>query len=195
MNLASSRCLGIDSELFTSKTLVKLTFSYGFSTDGRLPIGGVFFPSLKTITLVTVCFTTCDMHKFFIHGCPVLEELFISVWKGYLSSPNVKRLTITSDFDDDFHLRGLNLKTPTLVYLDFSSYVASHYNVDFGSLAEVRLDIRLYESNIYDDDGPMLNEIYGNVTSLIEGINNVKSVHLSPYSLEVSFATTSTFLQ
>ncbi|ESQ54653.1 hypothetical protein EUTSA_v10025404mg [Eutrema salsugineum] len=170
LNLKSNFSIGIDSEFFTSNTLVKLTITDKFCLEGRrLPLGGVFFPALKTLTLVSVAFISPKMHQLFIEGCPALEDLFICVWTGYLSTPYVKRLTITSDFDDDFELRGLTLKTKSLVYLDYSSYVAAHYFVDLDSLVEARLDLRLYG---LDDDGcPDFNEICGDISTLIEGVS------------------------
>ncbi|ESQ54654.1 hypothetical protein EUTSA_v10025404mg [Eutrema salsugineum] len=184
LNLKSNFSIGIDSEFFTSNTLVKLTITDKFCLEGRrLPLGGVFFPALKTLTLVSVAFISPKMHQLFIEGCPALEDLFICVWTGYLSTPYVKRLTITSDFDDDFELRGLTLKTKSLVYLDYSSYVAAHYFVDLDSLVEARLDLRLYG---LDDDGcPDFNEICGDISTLIEGMKNIKSLQLSADSLEV----------
>ncbi|XP_010445103.2 PREDICTED: F-box protein At4g27050-like [Camelina sativa] len=186
LNLASRCRICIDSQLFTSNTLVKLTISEGFHPQGSLPLDGLFFPALKTLTLLSVSFTTLDMHKFFIHGCPALEEIFIDVWMLYLSSPNVKRVTITSDFDDKFHLRSIKLETPSLLYLDYSSYVAGVHYVVLDSLVEARLDIRLYEK-YEDDDGPLWSSFNGNVTSLLEGIRTIKSLHLSRYSLEVFY--------
>ncbi|XP_010451164.1 PREDICTED: F-box protein At4g27050-like [Camelina sativa] len=186
LNLASRYRICIDSQLFTSNTLVKLTISDAFYPQGSLPLGGVFFPALKTLTLLSVSFSTRDMHKFFIHGCPALEEIFIDVWMLYLSSPNVKRVTITSDFDDTFHLRSIKLKTASLLYLDYSSYVAGAYYVALDSLVEARLDIRLYEK-YEDDDGPLWSSFNGNVTSLLEGIRTIKTLHLSRYSLEVFY--------
>ncbi|CAL9227006.1 unnamed protein product [Arabidopsis halleri] len=189
LNLEAANYLCIDSQYFTSNTLVKLTISDGFYPEGHLPSGGVFFPALKTLTLVEVSFASRDMLEFFIHGCPALEELFLCVWMQYLSSPNVKRVTITSDFDDNvYQLPSIRIKTPSLMYLDYSSYVAGDYYVVLDSLVEARLDLRLYESIIYDDDGSLWNEeVFGNVTNLIEGIRTIKSLHLSPNSLEVFY--------
>ncbi|CAA0396640.1 unnamed protein product [Arabidopsis thaliana] len=188
LNLEAANYLPIDSQYFTSNTLVKLTISDGLYPGGHLlPFGGVFFPALKTLTLVSVCFTSVEMINFFIHGCPALEELFLCVWMQYMSSPNVKRVTITSDFDDDIQRPSMVLKTPSLVYLDYSSYVAGNYYVVLDSLVEARLDLRLYEPIIYDEDGLWNAEVFGNITNLIEAIRTIKILHLSPSSLEVFY--------
>lgn len=85
-------------------------------------------------------------------------------------------------------------ETPSLLFLDYSGYVQEHYTVDFSSLLEARLDLRLWESPIefyfdYENDG------FGDATILVLGLSNVKTLHLSSHSLEVSFATSSvTFL-
>lgn len=46
----------IESELFTSNTLVKLTLTNEFFLVGLGPLGGVFFPNLKSLSLVSVGF-------------------------------------------------------------------------------------------------------------------------------------------
>ncbi|KAL1205219.1 F-box/LRR-repeat protein [Cardamine amara subsp. amara] len=179
----------IDTEFFTSNTLVKLTICDGFYPDGRLPPGGVFFPALKTLSLVEVAFSCPQMYMDFISGCPVLEELsqhndddtYPPPWNGVVSNPSIKRLTIHHNgpnHREECH-HGCWLLTPSLVYLDYSSYVAKQYDVDFGSLEEARLDLRSWERLIDDED------IFGDVSNLVEGISNVKTLHLSSDSLEV----------
>ncbi|XP_024005810.1 F-box protein At4g27050 isoform X2 [Eutrema salsugineum] len=183
LNLKSNLRNFIDSEFFTSNTLVKLTITDKFCLKGRLPLGGVFFPALKTLTLVSVYFLSHEMEKHFVRGCPALEELFIYVWMGYLSTPYVKRLTITSDFADHYEYSGLTLKTKSLLYLDYSSYVATYDVVALDSLVEARLDLRLYG---LDADGrPVFKEIRGDISTLINGMKNIKSLHLSAHSLQV----------
>lgn len=69
-----------------------------------------------------------------------------------------------------------------------SGYVQRHYTVDFDSLLEARLDIRLWESSAieiyYENDVPL--DVSGDVTNLVAGLSNVKALHLSPHSIEVS---------
>ncbi|KAF2613712.1 hypothetical protein F2Q70_00013921 [Brassica cretica] len=87
--------------------------------------------------------------------------------------------------------------TPSLVFLDYSSYVAQDYLVQFDdSLVEARLDIRLWK--YYDhvllplpiSYGYQLSkhgEYWGDATKLILGVSNVVTLHLSPDSLEVFY--------
>lgn len=145
------------------------------------------------------------MFESLISGCPVLEELFIrygdgphgSDWIMVVCGPSIKRLTISSDFsteEREFDRTSVLFETPSLLFLDYSGYVQEHYTVDFSSLLEARLDLRLWESPIelyfdYQNDG------FGDATVHVLGLSNVKTLHLSSDSLEVSFATSSvTFL-
>ncbi|XP_010510427.1 PREDICTED: F-box/LRR-repeat protein At2g29930-like [Camelina sativa] len=184
----------IDTEFFTSNTLVKLTICDGFSLDGRLPPGGVFFPALKTLSLVQVEFSddyTDFTYEDFISGCPVLEELSLHNegdydppdWSGVVSSaPSLKRLTIFHSFPDyrEVAYESCLFETPSLVFLDYSSFVAEKYEVDLCSLEEARLNIRSW-----DDESDQDDDIFGDVTDLLSGISNVKTLHLSYDTLEV----------
>ncbi|KAL1195730.1 F-box/LRR-repeat protein [Cardamine amara subsp. amara] len=196
----------IDTEFFTSNTLVKLTISSRFYPDGRLPPGGILFPALKSLSFVSVMFKDVEMYQDFISGCPVLEELFLHydneidppAWNGVVvSSPSIKRLNIKynlPEYREEAH-DGVWFETPSLVYLDYSSYVAEQYEVDFGSLVEARLDLRSWERLIDEDkdesdedesdEDSDIENVFGDVTDLVEGISNVKTLHLSPDSLEV----------
>nr|AAD23631.1 hypothetical protein [Arabidopsis thaliana] len=196
----------IDTEFFTSNTLVELTITGGFSPDGLLPPGGVFFPKLKTLSLVLMTFVDSDMYELFISGCPLLEEFLLRndeieippVWNALVSSPSIKRLTIVHHFPNYREAHdGCWFRTPNLVYLDYSSYVPDWYEVDLGSLVEARLDLRSWErlrdekaggygdcDSVYDDEEYPDDPILGDVTNLVTGLSNIKTLHLSPDSLE-----------
>ncbi|KAH0925798.1 hypothetical protein BRARA_E01327 [Brassica rapa] len=239
-----SACLhGIKTESFTSNTLLKLTLSNGFFLSGLPPNGGVFFPNLKTLSLVSVGFEPCEVYEYLITGCPLLEELFIRYaspsecsWMVVnqsiaVSSPSIKRMSISYPSRDYCEPPASEVfRTPSLVYLDYSGYVAGHYHVDFTSLVEARLDLRRervlaveedgvddssvggWDEDVYDeavehnaevhdddiDDNDNDNdddddddsdsdgeESLPDVANLVEGISNVKTLHLSPYFLEV----------
>ncbi|CAH8313352.1 unnamed protein product [Eruca vesicaria subsp. sativa] len=145
------------AESFTSKTLVNLTLSNGFYLSGFPPPlgGGVFFPKLKTLSLLSVGFETWEVYEYLITGCPLLEELSIRYgspsacrWmvvtqSRAVESASVKRLTISYPFRGYcLPYAGGVFRTPSLVYLDLSGYVAGYYYVDFSSLVEARMDIR-----------------------------------------------------
>ncbi|KAL1222994.1 putative F-box protein [Cardamine amara subsp. amara] len=152
----------IDTEFFTSNTLVELTICDGFYPAGRrLPREGVFFPALKKLSLVSVAFSDYPSYEDLVFGCPVLEELFLHypddynppAWDGYVLSPSIKRLTIFHDYPDYRQLHDLvYFQTPSLVYLDYSGHVSRQYDVDFlGSLVEARLNLRPWDPLIDDD--------------------------------------------
>ncbi|CAH8282522.1 unnamed protein product [Eruca vesicaria subsp. sativa] len=236
----SPQRVSTETDSFTGKNLVKLTLSSGFYLTPPRG-GGVFFPNLKTLSLVSVGFRDCDVYGYLISGCPVLEELFLrygppSDFRMVLRhnvavlNPSVKRLTISYPFGYYYRERPKSevFRTPGLVYLDYSSYAAGLYQVDLSSLVEARLDLqkervlavdkdgsRNYNGNVCvwgeydsdyddgedhnakDDDDSVSGEdesedddhdgncILPDVTSLVTGISNVKTLHLSAESLEV----------
>ncbi|KAL0845053.1 hypothetical protein Bca101_018299 [Brassica carinata] len=176
----------IQSEFFTSNTLAKLTLSNEFYLDGLGPLGGLFFPKLKSLSLLSVGFwdDTSTTYEYLISGCPVLDELLLSYGElyagngfGFIHSievlnPAVKRLTIS------YHFHGYVeppisevFRTPSLVYLDYSSYVTRKYTVELDSLVEARLDLRSRDKRV--------------LVAEEDWISNVKALHLSSDSLEV----------
>ncbi|CAN6979386.1 unnamed protein product [Brassica oleracea var. botrytis] len=236
----------IESQLFTSNTLVQLTLYGGFCFDGTLtpPRGGVFFPNLKTLNLVSVWFWDDNMFEFLISGCPLLDVLLLHYGASDglglsssigVSNPSLKRLTVSYHFlAPDVEL----FRTPSLVYFDYSGYATRQYRVDFSSLVEARLDLRscreepvvvVKEDGEVDvnDDGSAFGEDdddiedieaildlessdeqvsdeddndsgsgsgeddddddVPDVTDLVAGISNVKTLRLSSYSLEVFY--------
>lgn len=201
----------IETEFFTSNTLVDLTICDGFYPDGRLPpAGGVFFPALKRLSLFSVAFADCAMYDDLVLGCPVLEELFLHypddnnppAWTGDVSSSSIERLTIIHHYPDYREAyEFVSFATPSLLYLDYSGYVADQYDVDFDSLVEARLDIRPWEAftdehddrsdNDDDDDSDCEYDADSfsswDVTGLVTRISNIKTLHLSSDSLEVCF--------
>ncbi|KAG7581739.1 FBD domain [Arabidopsis suecica] len=191
-----THCLDVES--FTSNTLVKLSLC-DFYLEFELPPGGVFFPKLKKLSLVQVEFTSHEIYNAFISGCPVLEEFFLHnhddyinfpAWNGTVESLSIKRLTISYHWPHypKGHKGFCLFDTPSLVYLDYSSYAAEGYEVKLGSLVEATLDIhsweRLPDDYYYYEDGDTVDNV-GDVTNLVAGISNVKTLHLSADSLEV----------
>ncbi|CDY50062.1 BnaCnng18690D [Brassica napus] len=95
----------------------------------------------------------------------------------------------------------VRFQAPSLVYLDYSSFVFRKYDVgDLDSLVEARLSLKLWRSTShydYDDDyyydynGSLCDDddpsppIFGDVTCLVAAIRNITTLHLSPDSLEV----------
>ncbi|CAA7039000.1 unnamed protein product [Microthlaspi erraticum] len=187
--------LSIDISFFDTNTLVKLTLSDGVhlidvrqNYDVRVDLDRApYFPSLRSLSLGAVS-VGADLFKLLIWHCPVLEELFIrdddvddlSTWQGFVSSESIKRLVVSVvNLPND----AVWLFTPALVFLDYSSCVPCYFGeVVLDSLVEARLDVRFWESPTDDDDG--YGDFDGDVTNLVAGISNIKSLHLSPNSLE-----------
>ncbi|CAA7054826.1 unnamed protein product [Microthlaspi erraticum] len=182
----------IDRVLLTSNTLVKLTLSgnYNFGED----VESLFFPALKSLSILSVSGLGFEEYSRLVNGCPVLEELFITEddggddndwpyvpsWSTSVESASIRRLVISNDlpYNDSSkeYYDETYFKAPSLVYLDYSSVVFEDYKVvDLVSLVEVKLDLRLWVSK----------KMFGDVTKLVAGISNVRTLHLSPDSLEV----------
>jgi hypothetical protein len=200
--------VGIERELFTSNTLVKLTLSgrYDFQVET------VFLPALKSLSLSSSFEIGFDKYCNLLDGFPALEELYIREAVSELSNAllssgtfvkcaSIKRLVVFTDcpkFKEDEDHQEPCFIAPSLVYLDYSSYLSENYDlIDLNSLVEARLNLRLLESfNNYgssDNDGDVYGwdfnvpfDYYGDVTNLVAGITNITTLHLSPDSLEVS---------
>ncbi|XP_010434141.1 PREDICTED: F-box/LRR-repeat protein At1g48400-like [Camelina sativa] len=187
--------ISIETDLFTSNTLVKLTLSGAYDLEAER----VFLPVLKSLSLLSTSIGH-DYYSLLIDGCPVLEELYIRNGDCPHSSAgcgtdvecaSIKRLVIFSilPYDQPAHRRIVYFEAPSVVYLDYSSYVSQHYEVaDLDSLVEARLSLRLWVEYVDDDDDDDDDEkkppIYGDVTDLVAGIRNITTLHLCPDSLE-----------
>ncbi|XP_010451304.1 PREDICTED: F-box/LRR-repeat protein At1g48400-like [Camelina sativa] len=194
----------IKTKLFTSNTLVKLTLSGAYDLEAER----VFLPALKSLSLLSTSIGH-DYYSLLIDGCPVLEDLYIrdgdcpdsiAGCGTDVECASIKRLVIFSILPNDqpAHRRIVYFEAPSLVYLDYSSYVSEQYEVaDLDSLVEARLSLRLWVSthgydyvvddDNDDDDGHSYEQkppIYGDVTDLVAGIRNITTLHLSPGSLE-----------
>ncbi|ESQ43828.1 hypothetical protein EUTSA_v10006436mg, partial [Eutrema salsugineum] len=172
-------------EIFTCETVSELTLGYGFAID-ILP-ANVFLPSLKTLSLYKVGFFEFGRCAFktLLGACPLLEELTIRClnwehwrWSRVVSSPTLKRLTITrggwSSFDaSDF--KSVSFETPSLAYLFYSDYVPKRYlNVDFSSLVEAKLHLCPEEHYNWDrTDTARFHPI-----NLLNGLKDVESLNL-----------------
>ncbi|KAH0930032.1 hypothetical protein HID58_015759 [Brassica napus] len=198
----------IETKSFRSNTLVKLTLSNEFVLDGHFlpPRGVMLFPKLKTLSLLSVVSKNYEVYEYLISACPVLEELILLVgafpWLKFshsitVSNPSVKRLTISYPYrcyrkNPDIQM----FQTPSLVYLDYSSsFVEVQYHVGFSLVVEARLDLIKERFSTMDDYGGDDSDsdsdsdsdggdVLHDVTNLVEGISNVKTLHLSPNSLQ-----------
>ncbi|CAH2035963.1 unnamed protein product [Thlaspi arvense] len=152
--------VGLVTELLTSNTLVKLTISG--SCD--LKVGRVFLPALKSLSLLSVNMIDHPNYSRLVDGCPVLEDLFIRDGEqpgsgSFVESASIKRLVVFTKCRPVYRDVAHDLicfEAPSLVYLDYSSYVSESYEfIDLNLLVEVRLSLKLWESTNdidYSDD-------------------------------------------
>ncbi|XP_018457588.2 F-box/LRR-repeat protein At1g48400 [Raphanus sativus] len=209
--------VSIEPRLLRSTTLVKLTICghYAIRRFQR-----VFFPALRSLSFITALSHFCYLQM--MSACPVLEELTIrdcefpdmrkTIGGADVIHASIKRLVIVTPLPDltDYYAAAayfestrsiVHIQAPSLVYLDYSSFVFSDYEVDdLDSLVEARLDLKLWMSTShfdYDDDyfydhhgylcppDDPSPHIFGDVTCLVAAIRNITTLHLSPDSLEV----------
>ncbi|CAH8277264.1 unnamed protein product [Arabidopsis lyrata] len=203
LHLSSSVCQCLLPEFF-SKNLVKLTLSNGCYYQTKLPSGGVLFPALKTLSLVLVCFPAnapVDLYECLL-ASPLLEEFNIcddhphrAGWVKQVSGSSIRRMSIFYRSHNMKDHSCFVIKTPNLVYLDYSSYVAEDYVVQFDSLVEARLDLRLWKyydflppKALYYGYDPSTDGPWGDATKFIAALRNVVTLHLSADSLEVFYS-------
>ncbi|CAF2149028.1 unnamed protein product [Brassica napus] len=157
------------------------------------------------------------LYRQIIHACPVLEELTIrdgevpdvlSICGGtVVEHASIKRLVIVTPLPDgtDYNLstyyfessrQTVRFRAPSLVCLDYSSFVFKEYQVDdLDSLVEARLSLKLWWSislffffvnhnydydYYYDYDGCFYlgyprPPIFGDVTCLVTAIRNIRA--------------------
>ncbi|KAF3577793.1 hypothetical protein DY000_02028556 [Brassica cretica] len=188
--------VNLERKLLTSNTLVKLTLSREYC----LEVDRVYFPALKSLSLLTVGGLDYNNYRRLIKGCPVLEDLIVTdigadtldpyppCCTTHVESASIKRLVLSVDmpYGDPNNLHSFHelhdltyVKAPSLVYLDYSSHVFMDYRfLDLDSLLRVRLNLKLWDH--HKPNKP----IYGDVTNLAAGIRNITTLHLSPDSLE-----------
>ncbi|CAH8267262.1 unnamed protein product [Arabidopsis lyrata] len=166
----------IPSKVFTSTTLVKLSLGTRFCFQS-VP-SDTYLPALKVLFLDSIWF---DFHQFanvFLPPCPLLEDLDIHI-KSHsrgkpviISSKTIKRLLFTYNHG---YYDIISLNTPNVVDLYYCSY-ARHESLhcNLGSLVKATLDLQILE---HDEDA--------DVTNLLSGISNVKTLHLTSSAVKV----------
>ncbi|KAL0878156.1 hypothetical protein Bca101_027862 [Brassica carinata] len=148
-----------------------------------------------------------------LDGCPVLEDLYIRddaypynppCCSTIVMSESVKRLVVFTHLpDSQEHHEATLFSVPSLVYLDYSTFVFENHECDaLDLLVEARLNLKLWEESTthydYSDDDDddddddhyyyIIDEpkmpIFGDVTKLVAGITNITTLYLSADSLE-----------
>ncbi|XP_023641933.1 putative F-box protein At3g44060 [Capsella rubella] len=171
----------LPTKVFTSTTLVKLSLGKKLGISS-FP-SDTYLPALKVLVLDLVSFTGGKLSSVFLAACPVLEVLIIhqdNLLKGEkISSKTIKRLSVTYKRSTYFCSSSiLSLDTPSLIDLYYSDYARLEpLHCNFDSLSKADLNIaRDYNAS---------KLVYGDVTGLISGIRNVKTLHLTSSAVEV----------
>ncbi|KAJ0266961.1 putative FBD-associated F-box protein [Hirschfeldia incana] len=87
----------------------------------------VSFPSLKTLSLVSMKYPGDDFISKLLSSCPVLEDLFVVKCRGdnvaclVVRVPSLKFLTVHTTVQVEYHLE-LVLDVPSLEFLDIADY-------------------------------------------------------------------------
>ncbi|XP_039072030.1 F-box/LRR-repeat protein At3g26922-like [Hibiscus syriacus] len=173
--------------LFTCKTLVRLKLEIPFVMSVHIH---VCLPSLKILVLRSTKFEDDDSVKTFFSGCPILEQLSIfycdmrNIIYLTISIPSLKSLTLLlNDYPLDDHSLCLAfaivINLPSLVYFKYVDFRAKNYlTVNMPSL--VRAGIKVYGTLTFTTEVDVL-------VKLFEGIDKIKSLHLSINPEAMSF--------
>ncbi|XP_019100160.1 PREDICTED: putative F-box/LRR-repeat protein At3g44810 [Camelina sativa] len=174
----------LPSNLFVSKTLVKLILGKEFCID-CVP-SDTFLPVLKIMFLHSVWFMGTEFSDVLLAGCPALEDLTIHHKYFFgtpeiISSKTLKRLSIISKCAEDVHLfEFISLDAPNLVDLFYADYARRKYHrCNLDSLVKATLDLHFLEPEECDEP------FEPNVTVLMNGIRNVKKLQLTFSATEV----------
>ncbi|GFQ06906.1 putative F-box/FBD/LRR-repeat protein at5g22670 [Phtheirospermum japonicum] len=134
--------------LFTSKTLVDL--SLYCCCVGIPSVGDVSLPSLKYLLLCSIDYDSDEALPRLLSGCPVLEELIVERIVGrdldccYISSPTIKRLSISFPLDNSGHGR-VKINAPRLGYLGVYDCLYDQISLSpMPSLIEARIHFNIY---------------------------------------------------
>ncbi|XP_010436888.1 PREDICTED: putative F-box/LRR-repeat protein At5g41630 [Camelina sativa] len=198
-NFESPKFNPLPPEMFVSKTLVRLTiiFERGVNISVK---GDVSLPKLKTLHLNYFKITTSMFNKL-LSGCHSLEELVLTnlMWAKslkhdvvFISIPTLKRLKFCryEQYDDANKTVSLSFDNPNLVYMEYIDTIIDRYQqVSFGSLVEATIGLRLTPDESYfqwyECENYLKSSEKSNVTNFLNGILNVKILHLTPDMLQV----------
>ncbi|XP_006290894.2 F-box protein At3g59150 [Capsella rubella] len=181
-------------QVFRSKTLVNLRIGTMIRLS-QFP-SDVISPTLNSLVLDLVEFRVEDKVRFkqILSAFPSLQNLRIhestkwKFWNGSASSTGtLKSLTYRCDDDCSAPKPCVSFDSPSLVYLEYSDMVADKYeNLKLDSLVEARIDLHMTAFQIMRKPNH-IGFVSGDVTTLFNGIRNVKILCLSPDALEAIY--------
>lgn len=145
----------LPSEMFVSRSLVKLKLSSEFGVDWWRGASGTCLPMLKALNIDPEWVLLCDDLDVFLSAFPVLEEFYMAGIEGpdsdeTVSSASLRKLCIyASGFQDFRNPMSISFDTPNLIYLEYADFVAADYpKVILTNLVEALLDLMLTEDQI-----------------------------------------------
>ncbi|EFH51905.1 hypothetical protein ARALYDRAFT_905516 [Arabidopsis lyrata subsp. lyrata] len=175
---------GFPSKVFTSTTLVKLSLGVGTRFYTESVPSDLSLPALKVLFLDSIIWFKGDLQllNVFLAACPALEDLTIHYMCGsenphVISSKTIKKLSFTYGYIYDYYgyfSRIISFDTPNVVDFYYSDYFGSESpQRHFDSIAKATLDLHFLKGDKIAD-----------VTDLISGIRNVKTLHLNSSTVE-----------
>ncbi|KAF8102698.1 hypothetical protein N665_0197s0058 [Sinapis alba] len=106
------------------------------------------FPSLKTLSLISMKYPGDGFIRKLLSSCPVLEDLFVVKCRGdnvarlVVRVPSLKYLTVRTTSEVEYH-QGLVLDVPSLEFLDIVDYTDGFCIVEnsMSKVVEAHLDV------------------------------------------------------
>lgn len=189
-------------EMFVSKTLVKLKLTSEYGLRWWVGADGTHLPLLKTLHIASEMMSMdCDVKMERFLACfPVLEEAeMISMdWVDpvdTVSSSTLRKLSFhATGMKTILNPKSISFDAPNLRFLAFSDWVAEDYplvNLNKLDVARIALSVsddqtrKIRGPRKYLSEGDVVRQ-FGNVVKLMNGVRNVRELHLHPDTLEVS---------
>lgn len=191
----------LERELLTSNTLVKLTLSGGIS----LEVDHVYFPALKSLSLISVSGLGCPDYCDLLDGSPVLGDLYICddaypynppCCSTIMMSKSIKRLVVFTHLPDSQEYHDamlfsvlLSLKTMSVLLWICSSKPGSISSYGRSQLA-IMIILMMMMMIIFMMINQRCLSLVMLQTKLVAGTTNITTLYLSADSLEVCFLAT-----
>ncbi|XP_010417389.1 PREDICTED: F-box protein At3g03040-like [Camelina sativa] len=187
----------LPQEMFVSKTLVNLKLASACGIHWWTGAEGTCLPVLKSLCVLSGRIFCDDKLQVMLPACfPVLEDLRMANMEWIDSDETVSSATLTNLLISGFppeNLKSISFDAPNLISLFYSDFVAEDYPlVNMKNLSQARIVLRANDDQIKRLRGPnnvlLEDDVvhhFGNVVKLMNGIQNVRELHLCPDTLEV----------